>query len=109
MVNPIILLRQHSGKLFILGILILCLLFATSESCEPFTLFEKRYGLRGDELNTSDIKNKFYYPESNWKLNPTSGVVYESGHAPIENNNCAEGDCPPVFDRNDSQTKCWNC
>jgi hypothetical protein len=67
-----------------------------------------RCGLRGDHLHTSDIRNKYIWPKSHYRLNSSSGVVYESRNPPQPSEGtCSEKDCPAIFDRKDA--KCWNC
>lgn len=71
-----------------------------SESC--------RCGLRGDHLRTSDIRNKYIWPKSHFRLDASSGVVYESGNPPHPSEGeCTEGSCPAIFDRKDA--KCYHC
>jgi hypothetical protein len=79
-----------------------------NSSMEHFKLFEPRQDLRGFPIYTSDIKHKYIYPDNNWRLHDSSGVMYESRWRPHETEgNCGKNPCPPIFDRKD--TTCWNC
>lgn len=86
---------------------------------EGFKLFEQRYGLRGDRLRTSDIKHKFWWPQSHYKINKSSGMMYEGEIPPTKTcrpgfaqrgkcqGECQRTDCPKRFGNSDAQ--CWGC
>lgn len=101
-------------------VIVLALLIFKKMSVEGFQLFEPRTDLRDEPTRTHDIYNHYIWPESHWRLNQSSGVMYQSKHAPYRSEgNCKEVDCPPIFDgqidRNcpvnpdRSSGKCWNC
>ena len=65
-----------------------------------------RCTLVGTVPHVSDIRHKYIYPESNFRLNASSGVMYESRRAPRE---CASKKvgCPAIFGRKDGL--CHHC
>ena len=67
-----------------------------------------RYGLRGEKSRISDIRHKYIYPESNVRLNSSSGHMYESRHRPHETEGvCNKVNCPLITDNRKSS--CWYC
>lgn len=66
------------------------------------------HGLRGNKLNPVDIRTKYIWPDSHWRIGASSGVHYESRRPPLEEK-CDKVSCPPIFDSNLPNTHCWYC
>lgn len=74
----------------------------------PPSIANSRYGLRGDLLRVSDIRNKYIWPKSHFRLNATSGQIYESRQRPhTAEGTCQKVTCPSIFGRKDGT--CWHC
>jgi hypothetical protein len=66
------------------------------------------HGLRGDELAPVDIRTKYIWPESHWRMVSSGGHMYESRNPPHPTEGgCSKVSCPPIFDRTDAN--CWYC
>lgn len=106
---------ERSQFIFI-GLAILTLLYLSSNNTvEGFYSYRPcrcnlntRYGLRGDILRISDIRNKYIYPTSHFRLNSSSGTYYESKFPPHpREGECKNVECPAIFDHKDGV--CWYC
>lgn len=104
----------------IIIVMILIFFILKRVSVEGFKLFEPRTDLRGEPTETHDIYNHYIWPERHWRLNQSSGVMYQSGHAPFKSEgDCKQVDCPAIFDGqidrscpvnpDKSSGKCWHC
>tara|TARA_Y100000766_G_C18897368_1_gene601631 strand:+ start:1507 stop:1941 length:435 start_codon:yes stop_codon:yes gene_type:complete len=98
---------QNQVLMYGLIIIVLILLYRNStKKQEGFEIGEPRYGLRGDLLKTSDIKHKFIYPTSHYRIDNSPGPMYEGRHEPMENK-CDIVDCPEYYDNPDKV--CYSC
>ena len=69
---------------------------------------QARFGLRGDRLRVSDIRNKYIWPESHFRMVSSGGMMYESRNPPHSSEGaCDKVDCPSIFGRKDGN--CWYC
>jgi len=84
---------------------------ATGREFVPVGLDRDRYGIRGDKLRRSDIARIYINPNRQIRLNPTSGMMYESNKTPCEEGigGCKKTPCPCNTNEYDGQDSCWNC
>lgn len=69
-----------------------------------------RYGLRGDLLRRSDIRNNYIDVNRQVRLHPSSGDMYASSATPEEEGieGCTKVDCPCNTDGYKGDA-CWSC
>nr|QBK88572.1 MAG: hypothetical protein LCMiAC01_02490 [Mimivirus LCMiAC01] len=72
---------------------------------------EPRYGLRGDLLDTRDIRYNYISPVRHIRLHNSNNQMWESDNPPSEEGikDCGKVPCPINTDEYDKMDTCWKC
>lgn len=101
-------LMNENLILLLIVAVVVCFMLKNNKKREGFQLFEQRYDMRGFPVKVSDIRWKYIWPDSHFRINNSSGVMYESRWPPHKKEDkCNSTGCPHIFDRQDAT--CWNC